>query len=184
MGQVRTSHKKKVMVYFRAFKIFRSKHLPDFLDKNCAISFSLRNLWLSLLLSVHTTQFLSIRTWYLGGLQTARRCVFNDFNMEIEEGVIRRGQNFQMLWNSAASVTSNQKWLSQWMKLNLPCYVYKWKWLVWQKSNIKLKPIQKKEPMLYSFQIKSESNFVLLRGSSCEGSLQKTSKKFSTQHFI
>ena len=74
-------------------------------------------------------QFLSIRTWNLGGLQTARRRVFNDFNMEIEEGVIRRGQNFQMLWNSAASVTSNQKWLSQWMKLNLPCYVYKWKWL-------------------------------------------------------
>ena len=131
VGQVRTSHKKKVMVYFRAFKIFRSKHLPGFLDKNCAISFSLRNLWLSLLLSVHTTQFLSIRTWYLGGLQTARRRVFNDFNMEIEEGVIRRGQNFQMLWNSAASVTSNQKWLSQWMKfevlmlLNVPCYMYK-----------------------------------------------------------
>ena len=42
-------------------------------------------------------QFLSIRTWNLGGLQTARRRVFNDFNMEIEEGVIRRGQNFQML---------------------------------------------------------------------------------------
>ena len=130
-GQVRTSHKKKVMVNFRAFKIFRSKHLPDFLDKNCTISVSLRNLWLSLLLSVHTTQFLSIRSWYLGGLQTARRRVFNDFNMEIEEGVICRGQNFQMLWNSAASVTSNQKWSLQWMKfvalmlLNLPCYVHK-----------------------------------------------------------
>lgn len=129
VGQVRTSHKKKVMVYFRAFKIFRSKHLPDFLDKNCAISFSLRNLWLSLLLSVHTTQFLCIRTWYLG-VQPVDALLMT--LIWRSRGVsIRRGQNFQMLWNSAASVTSNQKWLSQWMKfevlmlLNLPCYVYK-----------------------------------------------------------